>query len=141
VRVASFVRASDYDRHVADEERRPERAVASAEALVRAGEDRRGWGRASIIVQTHPLHPEPPVSAADFLLTARQDPLRLAGDCAIVGVAFAVLAYFPLLLVAWATTADLSTWIWGTMGTVGALGAAYVLVRSSAPDTRDLDRF
>jgi hypothetical protein len=126
---------------MADDERRPGRAVDSAEALVRAGEERRGWGRASITVQTHPLHPEPPVSAPDFLLAPRQDPLRIAGDCAVVGLAFAILAYFPLLLVAYTVTVDLSTWIWATMGSVGALGAAYVLVRSWAPDTRDLDRF
>jgi len=126
---------------VADDEGKPRRAEDSAEALVRAGEERRGWGRASIVVQTHPLHPEPPVSAGDFLLVPRQDPLRLAGDCAIVAVAFAVLAYFPLLLVAYTTTADLSAWIWGTMGVAGALGAAFVAVTAWAPDTRDLDRF
>src|SRR2546421_6828373 len=85
--------------------------------------DPKGWGRATIKLRTHPLHPFPDVTQSDLMLPTRQDPLRLAGDCVVIGAVFAVLAYFPLLLVSLAVTADLSRWIVGTMSAAGLSAA------------------
>src|SRR2546423_4809405 len=81
------------------------------ERIFGAEDDRKGWGRATIRLLTHPLHRMPRVTQANLLLPNGQDPLRLAGDCLVIGALFAGLAYFPLLMVALTTTADLRVWI------------------------------
>ena len=111
------------------------------ERIFGSEDDPKGWGRATIRLLTHPLHRFPKVTQADLLLPDRQDPLRLTGDCILIGVIFALLVYFPLLLVALATTTDLNRWIVGTMGAVGLVAAVYVFLRARSPDTRDLDRY
>jgi hypothetical protein len=111
------------------------------ERIFGAEADRKGWGRATIKLLTHPLHRFPRVLPTDLLLPNRQNPFRLAGDCLAVGAAFAVLVYFPLLLVALAVTVDMRVWIAGAMGAAGLAAALYVFCRAWFPDTRDLDRF
>jgi hypothetical protein len=113
----------------------------AAERIFGAEDDRKGWNRASITLNTHPLHRMPRIAQADLLLPNGQNPLRLAGDCLVVGVLFAAIAYFPLLMVALTTTIDLRTWIAAGMGAAGVAAAAYVFFRAWSPDTRDLDRF
>ena len=111
------------------------------ERIFGAEDDRKGWGRATIRLRTHPLHPMPRLTQADLLLPNGQNPLRLAGDCLVVGARFALIAYFPLLMVALATTIDLRLWIAVAMATAGVTAAVYVFLRAWWPDTRDLDRF
>ena len=111
------------------------------ERLFGAEDDRKGWGRATIRLLTHPLHPMPRVTQADLLLPNGQNPLRLAGDCLVVGAVVGLLAFFPLLLVALAVTVDLRLWIVIAMGATGLAAAGYVFFRAWSPDTRDLDRF
>jgi hypothetical protein len=111
------------------------------ERIFGAEDDRKGWGRATIRLLTHPLHRMPRVTQADLLLPNRQNPLRLAGDCLAIGAVFAVLVFFPLLLVALAVTVDLRVWIVGAMGAAGLAAALYVFCRAWFPDTRDLDRY
>ena len=111
------------------------------ERIFGAEGDRKGWGRVSIRLNTHPLHRMPRITQADLLLPNGQDPLRLAGDCLVMGALFAAIAYFPLLMVALTTTIDLRVWIAGGMGAAGVIAALYVFLRAWSPDTRDLDRF
>ena len=111
------------------------------ERIFGAEGDRKGWGRATIRLLTHPLHRLPRVTQADLLLPNGQNPLRLAGDCLAIGVVFALLAYFPLLAVALAVTVDLRVWIVAAMGATGLAGALYVFFRAWSPDASDLDRF
>lgn len=111
------------------------------ERIFGSEDDPKGWGRATIKLLTHPLHRFPRVTQDDLMLPARQDPLRLAGDCLVIGGLFSLLAYFPLELVALAVTTDLRGWMAVAMGAVGFLTALYVFVRARLPDTRDLDRF
>jgi hypothetical protein len=87
------------------------------------------------------LHRFPRVTQADLLLPNRQNPLRLGGDCLAIGLVFALLAYFPLLLVAVAVTADIHLWIAGLDGGSALLAALYVFFRALKPDTRDLERY
>ena len=51
------------------------------ERIFAAEDDRKGWGRATIRLLTHPLHRMPRITQADLLLPNGQNPLRLAGDC------------------------------------------------------------
>jgi hypothetical protein len=111
------------------------------ERIFGAEDDRKGWGRATIRLLTHPLHRFPSITQADLLLPNRQDPLRLAGDCLAVGLIFALLAYFPLLMVALAVTGDINLWIAGADAGAALSAALYVFFRAWKPDTRDLDRF
>ena len=111
------------------------------ERIFGAEKERKGWGRVSIVLNTHPLHRMPRITQADLLLPNGQNPLRLAGDCLVVGALFAALAYFPLLMVALATTIDLRLWIAVAMAAAGLAAAVYVFLRAWWPDTRDLDRF
>src|SRR5919204_5508699 len=111
------------------------------ERIFGAEDDRKGWGRASVTLNTRPLRRFLRVSQADLLLPNRQNPLRLAADCVAIGAIFALLAFFPLLLVALAVTVDLRMWIVVGMGVAGFLGRAYVFFRAWSPDTTDLDRF
>ena len=111
------------------------------ERIFGAEGDRKGWGRATIRLLTHPLHRMPRITQVDLLLPNGQNPLRLAGDCLAIGVVFALLAYFPLLAVALAVTADLRLWIVAAMGAAGLAAALYVFFRAWSPDASDLDRF
>ena len=111
------------------------------ERIFGAEADRKGWGRVSIVLNTHPLHRLSRIGQSDLLLPNGQNPLRLLGDCLVVGVVFGVTTYFPLLMVALTTTVDLRGWIVGVMAAAGVSAAAYVFFRAWSPDTRDLDRF
>ena len=111
------------------------------ERIFGAEDDRKGWGRATIRLNTHPLHRMPRITQADLLLPNGQNPLRLAADCLVVGALFGAVAYFPLLMVALTTTVDLRVWIAVAMVAAGLAAATYVFVRAWWPDTRDLDRF
>lgn len=111
------------------------------ERIFGAETDRKGWGRVSIRLNTHPLHRMPRIKQADLLLPNGQNPLRLAGDCLVIGALFGTIAYFPLLMVALTTTLDLRLWIGVAMGAAGAAAALYVFFRAWWPDTKDLDRF
>ena len=83
----------------------------------------------------------PRITQADLLLPNGQDPLRLAGDCLVISVLCAAVAYFPLLMVALTTTVDLRVWIAIAMGVAGLAAGIYVFVRAWWPDTGDVDRF
>jgi hypothetical protein len=111
------------------------------ERIFGAEDDRKGWGRATIRLLTHPLHRMPRITQADLLLPNGQNPLRLVGDCLVIGIVFGATSYFPLLMVALTTTVDLRAWIVGVMAAAGVAAAAYVFFRAWSPDTRDLDRF
>jgi hypothetical protein len=111
------------------------------ERIFGAEDDRKGWGRATIRLLTHPLHRMPRITQTDLLLPNGQNLLRLAGDCVVIGALFAAIAYFPLLMVALTTTIDLRLWIVVGMGAAGVSAATYVFFRAWSPDTRDLDRF
>jgi hypothetical protein len=81
------------------------------------------FDRASITLNTHPLHPFPDVKPADLLKPTAANKVRLVVDCLIVGVALALLSYFPLLMIAFTREEDLSSWIYGTMVTIGSVSA------------------
>ena len=95
--------------------------------LFEAGDDPKGWDRASLRLNTHPLHPAPRLSQADFLLPEARNLLALLLDSLLLGAALAVLCYFPLLMAS-VMVPHLENWVWGTMGVVGCGSALLALV-------------
>jgi hypothetical protein len=104
--------------------------------VLKRGNDPKGWDRASIQVNTHPLHPFPKVRPFDLLRPRATNRARLVLDCFAVGVALALLVYFPLMMISFTTTADLSVWILGTMATIGG-AAAILLFFAALADERE----
>lgn len=75
-----------------------------------------GWKRASLELNTHPLHPFPSVTQEDLLLPSAADRLVLLGACLVCGAGLAVLwVYFPLFLVAVMLKTQLGALLWGPM--------------------------
>jgi hypothetical protein len=104
--------------------------------VLQRGNDPKGWDRASIQVNTHPLHPMPRVGPLDLLRPTAANKIRLVLDCLAVGVALALLVYFPLMMISFTTTADLSAWIAGTMTVIGG-AAAILLFFAALADERE----
>jgi predicted lysophospholipase L1 biosynthesis ABC-type transport system permease subunit len=104
--------------------------------VLERGNDPKGWDRASIQINTHPLHRFPNVSPLDLLRPTAANKVRLVLDCLAVGVSLALLVYFPLLMIAFTTTIDLTAWILGTMVTIGGV-AAVLLFFAALADERE----
>jgi hypothetical protein len=99
--------------------------------LFERGDDPKGWDRASIAVKTHPLHPFPRVTQADFILPSASDWLRLLGDCLVFGACLGLIMFFPLWIADVMTNDRLANWTWGTMTVVGVLGAVFLFIAAS----------
>ena len=103
--------------------------------FMETGEDPKTWDRASIALNTHPLHPFPNVTQADFILPAAQNRVKLVADALAIGASMAALAYFPLMLVGFMSTRDMTDLIVGTLLTV-ALGTAALVCALAIMDER-----
>ncbi len=112
-----------------------ERADPPVAGFMETGDEPKGWDRASITMKTHPLHPFPDVSQADFMLPSAANKLRLVADCLTIGAAFALLVYFPLMMIGFMSTSDQTDWILGTMLTAG-LGTAILVFLVAVADER-----
>jgi hypothetical protein len=102
-------------------------------------DDPKGWDRASLRLNTHPLHPVRRLTQSDFLLPRAGSALRIVADGVMVGGSLALLCFFPLLLVSFMVTADLSAVIVGTMAAVALAG--FGLVALSAWTARNADPY
>jgi hypothetical protein len=94
------------------------------------GDDPKGWDRASLRLNTHPLHPVKRLTQADFVLPKAGSALRLVGDSIIFGCALAALCYFPLMLISMMVTVDITGWIYAALAAAAGGGALLVLVSS-----------
>jgi hypothetical protein len=75
-----------------------------------------GWNRASLDLNTHPLHPFPKVTQADLLLPSARDRLMLFGACLVCSAGLSVLwIYFPLFLVGILLKTHPGAWLWESM--------------------------
>jgi hypothetical protein len=102
-------------------------AVQPMRKLFEPGDDPKGWDRASLRLNTHPLHPVKRLTQADFVLPKGGTALRLAGDSIVFGCALAALCYFPLMLISMMISSDITTWIYAVLAAFAAAGAALVL--------------
>jgi hypothetical protein len=100
-------------------------------ALTDSGEDPKGWDRASVALNTHPLHRFPRVSQKDFILPPAGDRLRLLGDAAVFGACMALLCFFPLWVANVLTVGGLDGWIWQVMLFTGVGSALFLFVQAT----------
>ena len=105
-------------------------AVQPMRKLFEPGDDPKGWDRASLRLNTHPLHPVKRLTQADFMLPKSGNLLRLAGDSIVFGCALAALCYFPLMLISMMVASDLTTFIYAAHAAAAGGGALFVLVSS-----------
>jgi hypothetical protein len=102
-------------------------AVQPMRKLFDPGDDPKGWDRASLRLNTHPLHPKRRLTQADFVLPKPGTVLRAAGDSILFGCALAGVCYFPLMMISMMVRSDITTWIYAALATCAAAGAALVL--------------
>lgn len=75
----------------------------------------KGWDRASLELNTHPLHRFPDVTRRDLLIPSGPDRLLLLGACLVCGVCLSVFGvYLPAFLLT-PFVGPLDGWLWGTM--------------------------
>lgn len=95
-------------------------------------DDPKGWGRASLRLNTHPLHPRRRLEQKDFVLPRGGDQLKTLGDALVFGGVLAALSYCPLWIADVMTAANLKDWIYGTMAAVALAGMSLVYAASWA---------
>lgn len=94
--------------------------------LFEPGDDPKGWDRASLRLNTHPLHPRRRLTQEDFVLPHGGDAMKVLGDALAFGAVLAALSYFPLWMADILVRSNLSAWIYGTMAVVAAAGITVV---------------
>jgi hypothetical protein len=114
---------------------KPELPSLPVPEFMETGQDPKGWDRASIALKTHPLHPFPRVTQEDFILPRALNKVKLVADALAIGASMAALAYFPLMLVGFMSTRDMTELIVGTLMTV-ALGTAALVCAYAIMDER-----
>jgi hypothetical protein len=103
-------------------------------------EDRKGWDRASITLNTHPLHREPRFGPEDLTLPRRTSRLKLAGDAIAIAFLTFLGAVFPLWVASVVLNRDLR-WIWIGVGCVAVLCGLLLFARGLADEARPLEDF
>lgn len=107
--------------YVSDRHRQPARELSDS------GSERKGWGRASIKLNTKPDRLPATVGQADLLIPSSADRLLLLGACLVCGACISVLwGYFPLFLLSVVAGVSFGSWLWGSLVAL-ALGSALVL--------------
>lgn len=91
------------------------------------GSERRGWGRASIKLNTKPDRLPARMGQADLLIPTSADRLLLLGACLVCGVCISVLwGYVPVFLFTVLAGVSFGGWLWISL-TATALGSALML--------------
>jgi hypothetical protein len=96
------------------------------------GDDPKGWDRASLRLNTHPLHPRRRLQQSDFVLPRGGDALKTLGDALVFGGVLAALSYCPLWMADVMVSSDLKDWIVGTMVAVALAGMSLVFMAAWA---------
>jgi hypothetical protein len=96
------------------------------------GEDPKGWDRASLRLNTHPLHPRRRLEQKDFVLPRGGDALKTLGDALTFGAVLAALAYFPLWMADILVASNIDGWIVGVMAAVALGGMMLVFLAAWA---------
>jgi hypothetical protein len=107
--------------------------------LFEPGDDPKGWDRASIRLNTHPLHPRRRMTQEDFLLPRGGNivkhgsaALKVLGDAVVFGSVLAALSYFPLWAADILVASNLEGWILGVMTAVALGGMSLVFLAAWA---------
>jgi hypothetical protein len=100
--------------------------------LFEPGDDPKGWDRASLRLNTHPLHPRRQLEQKDFVLPRGGDVIKTLGDALVFGGVLAALSYCPLWIADVMVASNLKGWIFGTMAAVALAGMSLVFAASRA---------
>lgn len=102
--------------------------------------ERKSWDRASITLNTHPLHRHSRFGPDDLRLPRRTSRLRLAGD-AIAITFLVVLAFtFPLWVASVIVASDLR-WEWAGVGLIAVFCGVMLFARGVAEEDRPPEDF
>jgi hypothetical protein len=105
----------------------PDRHRQPAPKLADPGSERKGWGRASIKLNTKPDRLPKRIDQADLLIPTSADRLLLLGACLVCGVCISVLwGYVPVFLFTVLAGVSFGGWLWISL-TATALGSALML--------------
>jgi hypothetical protein len=113
----------------------PGRLDVPATGFLDPGDDPKGWDRASIKLNTHPVHPMPRVTQADLVLPSG-DRLKLFGDSALFGACVAGLCYFPLFIANVLIKADLTRWLWWALLGIGVAAGTLLFTYAWATERK-----
>jgi hypothetical protein len=105
----------------------PDRHRQPAPKLADPGSERKGWGRASIKLNTKPDRLPKRIDQADLLIPTSANRLLLLGACLVCGACIAVLwGYFPLFLLSVVVGVSFGAWLWSSLAAI-AVGSALFL--------------
>jgi hypothetical protein len=111
-----------------------------AEGVDDANREPKGWDRASLDLNTHPLHPFPNVTRSDLMIPSAADRLALLAACLACGACIAVLwVYFPLFFIQIVADVELGAWVWISMVAAAAASGLLLFLYASAREQRYAD--
>jgi hypothetical protein len=103
-------------------------------------EDRKGWDRASITLNTHPLHAAPRVGPEDLKLPRRTSRIRLAGDAVAISFLICLAFTFPLWVLGVIFDSDMR-WVWVGVAGFAVLCGVLLFARGVADEARPAEDF
>jgi hypothetical protein len=99
----------------------------------------KGWDRASLDMNTHPLHRFPDVTRRDLLIPSSFDHLALFAACLVCGVCLSVFwVYLPAFLIT-PFVGELDGWLWAAMAVVAVTSAVVLYALGRAHEQRDAE--
>jgi hypothetical protein len=102
--------------------------------------DPKGWDRASVTMNTHPLHREPRFGPEDLTLPRRTSRLKLAGDAVAITVLTFLGFMFPLWVASIILKSDLR-WAWLVAVGIAVLCGVLLFGRGLADEARPPEDF
>ena len=112
-----------------------ERADLPLGEFMELGAEPKGWDRGVDHDEDASAARLPGCLAGRFHPPVGANKVRLVADCLTIGAAFALLIYFPLMMIGFMSTSDQTNLILGTMLTVG-LGTAILVFLVAIADER-----
>ena len=102
--------------------------------------ERKRWDRASITLNTHPLHRHPRLGPEDLHLPRRTSWLRLAGDAVAITFLVLLACAFPLWIAGVIVDSDLR-WEWAAAAAIALFCGAALFARGLSDEERPPEDF
>ena len=100
----------------------------------------KAWDRASITLNTHPLHRGPRMGPDDLRLPRRTSRLRLAGDSFAIAILICLACTFPLWIAGVIFDSDLH-WVWAGVGVIALVCGVLLFARGVGDEERPAEDF
>jgi hypothetical protein len=108
--------------------------------LFQPADDPKGWDRASITLNTHPLHREARFGPEDLALPRRTSRLKLAGDAVAIAFLTFLAFMFPLWVASVVVNSDLR-WEWFGAACIALVCGLLLFARGIADEARPPEDF